>query len=86
MRSLSPIIIKIALYGIVLFAALTHLTVAQTPDRSSHQQLSLDGAQSSEAFARHMGFYLDAGGELTIANILSAVSYTHLTLPTILRV
>lgn len=84
MRSLSPIIIKIALYGIVFFAALTHLAIAQTPDRSSPQQLSLDGAQSSEAFARHMGYYLDAGGELTIDNILSEYDdrFTALTTPT----
>ena len=66
MRFLRPIAIKITLYCIAVFVALSHSAYADSQERV----LQAQGAQSPEAFSRYMDFYQDTTGAITIDDIL----------------
>lgn len=71
MRLSWPSIIRIALYSIGFFIAFAQLVLGQSIDQTQFRSLSLQGAQSSEAFVQYTDFYLDPDGNVTIEEILN---------------
>ena len=66
MGSLRPLAIKLALCCLAIFLTVTNSAYAETQEHI----LQARGAQSSEAFSKHMDFYLDPHGMLSIDDIL----------------